>query len=77
MLIKPTQINELTYYCLSLLLLKSVIYRSAFINYFHVYKTGVVFSMIFSFFSETIFWKTGALSEKRNSGSVKILNNKT
>ena len=77
MLIKLTQINELTYYCSSLLSLKSVIYRSAFINYFHLNKTRVVFSMIFSFFSEAIFWKTGALSEKRNSGGVKILNNKT
>ena len=77
MLIKLTQINELTYYCPSLLLLKSVIYRSAFINYFHFYKTRVVFSSIFSFFSETIFWKTGTLSEKKNSGSVEILNNKT
>ena len=49
MLIKLTQINKFTYDCLSLLLLNSTVYQ-----YFHFYKTRVIFCMFFSFLKRKV-----------------------
>ena len=81
MLIKLTQINELTYDFSPFLLLNSVIYQRL-LNIYTSIKL-VIFWMIFSFFErkninyfsywreKPTFWKTGTLFGRRNPGMLK------